>query len=253
MPVTTSNEFKLMPAGHDYAAMSVPDYEPLDHDYCTAQDYATLGSKKFEPVATNLPSRQRWYVGSMTRTACETAVAESFHGDFLVRCSNSSNSEILCLNDHGDAVNFSVMYTPEGLLSFVNRTWKSLDEVIEYLMTNALKARNGEPLYLHRPALLVPWYLGSTSQDIVTELVLAGKTGDFLVRKSSDQQKYKIIVRTSTATSSLSLKRDPLAPEIMYNGESFDTLEAVIDNMRQFPIVGLKGKEMCLMHSAHGK
>jgi len=208
--------------GHDYKIK--PGFEGIDHDYATAHDYS-MRLPELQRRKTVLPSRQRWYVGNMSRTSCENAVAESFHGDFLVRRSNSSKSEILCLNDHGDSVNFSITYNDKNLLCFVNRSWKYLDEVIAYLRNNALKARNGEPLYLRQPAVLVPWYVGSTSQDIVTELVLAGKTGDFLVRKSSDQMKYKVMIRTATATSSISLKRSENANEIEYDGEMFETLE----------------------------
>ena len=48
---------------------------------------------------------QTWYVGRMDRKLCEQLVLSGMPGDFLVRRSASNPSEILCVNDYGQAAN----------------------------------------------------------------------------------------------------------------------------------------------------
>ena len=44
---------------------------------------------------------------------------------------------------------------------------------------NALKGRDGEPLFLQCPAILAPWYLGAEPNETLIKLVRQAAVGDF--------------------------------------------------------------------------
>ena len=52
-------------------------------------------------------------------------------GDFLVRRSASSETEIICVNDHGEAANFAVAYVDDDLpVLYARKRFKTLDDAI---------------------------------------------------------------------------------------------------------------------------
>ena len=53
------------------------------------------------------PSMESWHVGVVNKAQCEAAVVAGNNGDFLLR-SLKNGKMILCVNDNGSAVNFTI-------------------------------------------------------------------------------------------------------------------------------------------------
>ena len=104
-----------------------------------AQRGQPAGKTKKTSAPTGMPSREAWYVGKMDRKKCERLVKACMPGDFLVRRSASSESEIICVNDFGEAANFAVSYV-EGALPvlYARRQFETLDDAIAHAIARSV-------------------------------------------------------------------------------------------------------------------
>mmetsp|Transcript_33813 Transcript_33813/g.88821 ORF Transcript_33813/g.88821 Transcript_33813/m.88821 type:complete len:217 (-) Transcript_33813:83-733(-) len=182
-----------------------------------------------------LPTRERWYVANLPRTKCETAVQNSMSGDFLVRRSASSKSEILCINDNETIVNFSIAVKDSGLYEFVGNTFQTLGSVVAYVRQNPLKSQSGAALLLGLPASLSPWYVGAMDRDTCETIVRHGQQGDFLVRRRS-KGGYAICVNDCGEIRNFSIKRN--GTTFSAANEDRASLEEIVDQMRLRPMKG---------------
>lgn len=198
-------------------------------------DDVTSNMQSPPELLSKMPSSKPYYVAHLSRAKCEAAVKSAMIGDFLIRRSNSSRSEILCVNDNGEAVNFSLKYNDKNTIDFVGRTFDEVDQVVAYLKVNALRGRNGSPLYLLNPATIAPWYAGNSTRTKLVNRVLAGTDGDFMVRKSSKDSVYKFYIHSCGDTVSFVVERSGTGL-LRLNSQTYPTLEAVVNDLRCSPI-----------------
>ena len=97
------------------------------------------GKTKTAPAPVGMPTREPWYVGRMDRKKCERLVRAGMPGDFLVRRSASSETEIICVNDFGEAANFAVSYV-EGELPvlYARRQFNTLDDAVAHAIARSV-------------------------------------------------------------------------------------------------------------------
>eukprot|EP00035_Acanthoeca_spectabilis_P017872 m.376995 g.376995 ORF g.376995 m.376995 type:complete len:213 (+) comp16705_c0_seq4:422-1060(+) len=195
-----------------------------------------------------LPSHERWYAAGLPRSKCEKAVKNSHHGDFLVRRSGSSNSEILCVNDGGDAVvNFSINRLNDGLYEFVGTKFQTLANVITYVRENPLKSQQGGALHLENAAVLAPWYVGKMGRHECENLIKASSTGEFLVR-SRNKGGYAVCVNDQGAVRNFSVTREHGV--FIASHQEHNSLEEAIDTFRRRPMKGRANDTLCLLYAA---
>lgn len=116
---------------------SAAAHPPLTGEYAEYTELSTVGVSL------------EWFAGAMAKRPCENAVISSAHGAFLIRESTTADRFVLCVNDHGTAVNFPVNLTAEGnTCSFGTKTFVSLHDLVDHLRTAAVRGRDGTPLRL---------------------------------------------------------------------------------------------------------
>lgn len=76
-----------------------------------------------------------------------------------MRKSGSTNGYVLCVNDFGQPVNFTINVQGDGSFEFTTKIFTTLEEVIAYSRVTPLKSRSkpGERLMLGSPAIRQNW------------------------------------------------------------------------------------------------
>jgi len=167
-------------------------------------------------------------------------------GDFLVRRSASSESEILVINDYGNTANLSITYV-EGPqpVKYANRLFATLDHAIAYAASRPLKShtRKDQSFRLGCPAPRAAWFKGDMVREDCESVVLKGRTGDFLVRKSGSGKAYTIVINDDGALLCFAIQpTDDRQFEI--GGKVYDSLEDVVDAMRNKSIAGKQVRKL---------
>jgi hypothetical protein len=202
------------------------------------------------PMQT-MPSRAQWYVGQMNRKKCERLVKGSMPGDFLVRRSASSETEILCVNDYGEAANFPIAYVvgPKPVV-YSRKHFLTVDDAIAHALARPLKSRLDKSLKLMHPANVDGWYDGEITREKCEKFVNRGEAGDFIVRKSSSGDSYTVCINeggkkvsqmSSKACVSFSIRIHG-REQFVFRKRIFTSLESAIDDLRRKPLTGKRGQ-----------
>lgn len=193
------------------------------------------------PAPHGMPTTATWYVGRMDRKKCERIVKASMPGDFLVRRSASSETEIICVNDFGEAANFAVSYVAGPMpVLYARKQFRTLDDAVQHAIARPLKSRLNKPLILQNVAVLDGWFRGDMKRRDCEDAIEYGEMGDFIVRKSSSGETYTLCVNDGGRSVSFSIKVAG-RKNFIFRKEAYSSLEEVIDGIRMRPLKSKRG------------
>ena len=141
-------------------------------------------------------SEEKWYAGEIDRTRCEGIVKACMQGDYLVRKSSSSSGYVLCVNDMGQSINYTIACKDPTTFLFTQAIFRSLEDAVTYAKGTPLKsvARPGSRLILNHPAINESYLCVDRDRPTSERMVAAANHGDFTVRLSSSGDKYVLVV-----------------------------------------------------------
>eukprot|EP00035_Acanthoeca_spectabilis_P002761 m.89419 g.89419 ORF g.89419 m.89419 type:complete len:503 (+) comp11740_c0_seq2:1823-3331(+) len=181
-------------------------------------------------------SRAAWLSGTnVDRQQFEAFVMVGMHGDFLVRKSGSSAGYVLCVNDHGQPVNYSITAEADETLEFLGQRFGTLEAVVSHARRTPLKSRTipGEKVTLGFPAIRESWFSSSMERGQMEAAVAAGGHGAFAVRMSSTGDKYVLVVNDKGDVCSYSITR--AGKRWAFGGSAHSTIEDVVHHIKTMP------------------
>lgn len=200
----------------------------------------------------SLWDRSLWFTDAQ-RDVIEAAVGSSMHGDFLVRKSGSTSGYVMCVNDHGSPVNYTVDVPRMGVFAFTGAEFSSLELVVGHARKTPLKSITtpGEKLLIASPAVLAPWYpTGSrASRTELERAVKAAGHGSFVVRLSSSKDKFVLVVNDCEDVMSYSITKSD-SGRFLFGGAAHDSLPAMIEMLGSAPFLSRNTPELTLSKSA---
>eukprot|EP00039_Didymoeca_costata_P029873 m.26812 g.26812 ORF g.26812 m.26812 type:complete len:411 (+) comp7837_c0_seq1:128-1360(+) len=229
------------PALEHNASNAFPQLKPIDEN-----------TEKEMLKNLGVPSLATWYVGKMARKRFEKLVTSGMVGDFLVRRSGSSDSEILCVNDFGEPANYSILHVDGPLpLLYSHQKFRTLDQVIAFARNNPLKSRTKKLLEIQNPVPVAAWFRGSMERVPCEKMVAKCKSGEFVIRKSSSSSNYTLCVNDEGQYINFTIKAAP--SQFTIHDKEFPTLPALVDYLRIHGLRGKRCKNLCLGSAARTK
>eukprot|EP00037_Helgoeca_nana_P008479 m.75503 g.75503 ORF g.75503 m.75503 type:complete len:464 (+) comp18968_c0_seq2:354-1745(+) len=195
--------------------------------------------------------RTAWLAAdTLSRAQFESLVTNGMEGDFLVRKSGSSAGYVLCVNDYGDPVNYSITVDDDAAYEFLGRSFGSLEQVVAHARVTPLKSRtvDGEKLALGFPAIQESWYAAGFDRADVETAVAAGEHGAFAVRMSSSGDKYVLVVNDIGAICSYSITQ--VNRRWTFGGSAHSTIQGVINHIKVKPFQSKNTPDLRLGNSA---
>eukprot|EP00039_Didymoeca_costata_P029518 m.25012 g.25012 ORF g.25012 m.25012 type:complete len:513 (-) comp7665_c0_seq1:245-1783(-) len=173
-----------------------------------------------------------WNAGVMDRHKCEEFVASCMNGDYLVRKSGSSPGYVLCVNDGGKPVNYTIS-VENGGFKFTAKLFNSLEEVIKFALSTPLKSvtRPGQKLNLNNPAITESWLGIKIGREECEKKVANANHGDFMVRLSSKGDKYVLVVNDKGHACSFSVSMNP-QKQYVFGASTHDSVKTLVESMR---------------------
>eukprot|EP00040_Diaphanoeca_grandis_P012093 m.61717 g.61717 ORF g.61717 m.61717 type:complete len:310 (+) comp23020_c1_seq1:70-999(+) len=209
-------------------------------------DYVKINTIKVLP--TDFPDgvKRKWFYDGKDRGYFEKVVTSCMKGDFLVRKSSSSPGFVLCVNDSGQPVNFTINTQKDGKLEFTQQLFKSLHEVVEYARRTPLKSRinPGDRLRLESAAVREVWFPIGMTRERCEAAVAAGVHGAFVVRLSSSHDKYVLVVNDKGTVCSYSIIRAD--GKVSFGGSMHDTIEELVEHIKIKPFQSKVSQSMRL-------
>lgn len=231
------------------------------------------GSIEPSPLADNhhsLPRRSEqenkiirrcaWHF-DVSQVEAKKLVGAGESGTFLVRSSKNKTTaavekHVLVINDNGQVVSFQIRIVGGGYV-FANRTFKSIDDVVENLRTNAVRGRNGEGLRPDEPVALANFHMSAAlriaqsrniqdrlddhawliqdRQSALESIRRSGATGKFLVHPTGIPIKpFHVVVRKS-ANAVKTYEINSSNDFYEFQGRRFKELSEVIEWMQANP------------------
>eukprot|EP00729_Bicosta_minor_P000405 gene405-15874_t len=108
-------------------------------------------------------SNEAWDVGVMKKAAVEKAVVAANNGDFLVRRIKTGGKAVVCINDGGNAQNFTIECNARGKLEYGGKEHENVTSVLEFMRADPPTSSGGKKLWLMDAASLTPPEEQSTS------------------------------------------------------------------------------------------
>jgi len=218
---------------------------------------------RVEPPKTKRPSARdplveqaAWFGGSISQNDAKKAVMGGDVGTFLVR--DSSGKHVLVIRDMGKITSFQIR-VKDGSCHFANRTFASIDAVVENLRVNAVRGSKNQALRPSDPAGGGWLHLSSARRiakakrlrcDIVdhawwtsfsakecSSILNKAAAGQFLVRPSSDASQIYVHVKDGSVSSGSFVQTYQFAKgnqgTYMYGGSKHPDIATVVDIMRK--------------------
>eukprot|EP00037_Helgoeca_nana_P008478 m.75497 g.75497 ORF g.75497 m.75497 type:complete len:547 (+) comp18968_c0_seq1:354-1994(+) len=161
-----------------------------------------------------------------------------------------SSRYVLCVNDYGDPVNYSITVDDDAAYEFLGRSFGSLEQVVAHARVTPLKSRtvDGEKLALGFPAIQESWYAAGFDRADVETAVAAGEHGAFAVRMSSSGDKYVLVVNDIGAICSYSITQ--VNRRWTFGGSAHSTIQGVINHIKVKPFQSKNTPDLRLGNSA---
>mmetsp|Transcript_11835 Transcript_11835/g.30409 ORF Transcript_11835/g.30409 Transcript_11835/m.30409 type:complete len:561 (+) Transcript_11835:283-1965(+) len=180
------------------------------------------------------------FVRGMSHDVVQRKVRGSLVGNYLIRESRAGDNLVLVVNENDQIANFTIYLnrSPAAISSaFVmqDHPASTLQELMRWARSNLKSySKPGVLVPLGKPCSLEPWFAGDYTKPDVETAVLAGKQGEFLIRKSSDGRKYVVVVHDCGQAANFTV--DPVPPaktgkaaqEYCFGTLKFDTLDEVV-------------------------
>eukprot|EP00040_Diaphanoeca_grandis_P029684 m.174290 g.174290 ORF g.174290 m.174290 type:complete len:638 (-) comp31763_c3_seq1:86-1999(-) len=227
-----------------------PDLPPLNDELKRKQ---SLRANSHKDDVVDLAC---WYVGSMSQNDARKAVSNAQVGTFVIR--DSKDKQVMVIRDSGKITSFQFKIK-DGSCHFANRTFASIDAVVENLRFNTVRGhknqaiRPGSPAaggWIHLSAARRiakekrmrgdisdhAWWTCTTAKECTSVLAKA-TAGQFLVRPSSDGSQIYVHVKDGNTTTGTFVQTYQFAKDAnkqyIYGGTRHPNIASVIELMRK--------------------
>eukprot|EP00038_Savillea_parva_P028556 m.65756 g.65756 ORF g.65756 m.65756 type:complete len:684 (+) comp8314_c0_seq1:406-2457(+) len=204
------------------------------------------------------------FVPGLDHEVASRKVLGALPGNYLIRESRSSDNLVLVVNYRGSVCQCTIfvdrdpMNTPSAL-TIQDEPFPTLASLLDWGQTNLysqLKNSYGAPMPLGQPVSLEPWFAGDFTKAEVEKAVLAAPHGSFLIRKSSDERKFVVVVHDRGQAANFTI--DPVPPvrsgnpatSYCFGTLSFNTLPDVIAWLKRNMLQGLVSERLFITHPA---
>jgi hypothetical protein len=136
----------------------------------------------------------------MDHETVQRKVLGALPGNYLIRESRTSDNLVLVVNDRGAMANFTIFVNrgpaaAVGIFTLQEHPFGTLVELIAWAKGSLYSySQPGTRMVIGMSVPLEPWFAGDVSKTEVETAVLAASHGTFLVRRSSDNRKFVVVV-----------------------------------------------------------
>lgn len=140
------------------------------------------------------------FARGMDHETVQRKVLGALPGNYLIRESRTSDNLVLVVNDRGAMANFTIFVNrgpaaAVGIFTLQEHPFGTLVELIAWAKGSLYSySQPGTRMVIGMSVPLEPWFAGDVSKTEVETAVLAASHGTFLVRRSSDNRKFVVVV-----------------------------------------------------------